>query len=157
MVFVALALAALSAAAAAPGPAVWSTNEAGLSWLSALERNEGVLRELRGLAEADAAEPATSAFAPNFSNDHFTQDPGDWTAVALMNRGVLLADGCAAAPLTCSVLTTLSPHLQPRPPHATEVGVRFLKLAPGAALREHRGPGGRLVAHLGVSIPDSVS
>ena len=82
-----------------------------------------------GEAEADAAEPTTSAFAPNFSNDHFTQDAGDWTAVALMNRGVLLAEGCAAAPMTCSVLTTLSPHLQPRPPHATEVGVRFLKLA----------------------------
>ena len=155
MVLVTLALAALTAAAAQPGP-VWSTAAPQLSWLSAL-RNPGVLRELRALAEADAAEPAASAFGPNFSNDHFTQDAGDWTAVALMNRGVLLAEGCAAAPLTCTVLTTLSPHLQPRPPHATEVGVRFLKLAPGAALREHRGPGGRLVAHLGVSIPDSVS
>jgi hypothetical protein len=35
-----------------------------------------------------------------------------------------------------------------------EVGVRLLKLDAGASLETHVGPGGRLVAHLGVLVPD---
>lgn len=34
-----------------------------------------------------------------------------------------------------------------------QVGVRLNRLLPGARLRRHRGPGNRLVAHLGIIVP----
>jgi hypothetical protein len=38
---------------------------------------------------------------------------------------------------------------------APNVGCRVVRLAPGATLRPHRRPGGRLVAHLGIRVPQA--
>ena len=76
-----------------------------------------------------------------------------------LNKGVLdIVDkqGCVAFPHTCAALDRLvaggilSPTRE-----SPQVGARLLRLAPGAVLRPHHGPGGRFVAHLGVSIPDA--
>ena len=48
--------------------------------------------------------------------------------------------GCRAAPRTCAALGAMAAPLAPRP-GAAEVGVRLLKLAAGAKLRPHVGPG----------------
>jgi hypothetical protein len=134
----------------------WSVDE--VPWLRSLGVPE-VASELGALAAADdvAQEPQEAIFRPNWDPTHILSDGGvdgsGWSALPLMNRGQLLAAGCSHAPVTCSTLENLSPFLDPRPPVATEVGVRLLKLRPGAMLRPHHGPGGRLVAHLGVKVP----
>lgn len=125
------------------------------AWLHALEA-PAIAQELRQLANDDeAAAAGASPFAAQFGPN--TDLAGgargeDWQALPLMNKGHMLPGGCAVAPVTCAALSRLRAHLQPRP-GSSEVGVRLLKLAPGGRLRPHRGPGGRLVAHLGVKIP----
>ena len=52
------------------------------------------------------------------------------------------------------MLAHLTPHLTPRL-GAAEVGVRLLKLDANATIRPHIGPGGRLVAHLGLRVPST--
>lgn len=125
-------------------------------WLRALEMPE-VASELGTLATVDEAalQPHETIFRPNWDPTHILSAGGvdGWSALPLMNKGQLLSAGCSHAPLTCSVLESLHPFLDPESPAATEVGVRLLKLRPGAVLRPHHGPGGRLVAHLGVRTP----
>lgn len=129
-------------------------------WLVALTHGP-VVRELQALADEDMLQSSSAAgggkrfaegFSPN-SNLVTVGAHGGWTAVPLMNKGALLVDGCAALPQTCAALASIAGHLAPRRGQAEEVGVRLLKLAPGASLRPHVGPGGRLVAHLGVRVP----
>eukprot|EP01052_Picozoa_sp_SAG31_P049456 SAG31_NODE_10844_length_1091_cov_1.854839_1_plen_176_part_10 len=138
---------------------VWSLDQ--LPWLRALSQNGAVASELQALADAD--EDAGTVFRPNYDPTGISTDisrnsageiSSDWQGLPLMNRGQLLPQGCSLAPVTCAALQAYAnPYLIPRPPDATEVGVRVLKLLPGSKLRPHHGPGGRLVAHLGVRIP----
>jgi hypothetical protein len=125
-------------------------------WLGALQA-PAVLTELQALADTDlrAKEGDTpTAFATEFGpNSGLSANPDGWSALGLLNKGALDPAGCAAAPLTCTVLQGLGKHLAPRV-GAEEVGVRLLKLAAGASLRPHTGPGGRLVAHLGLRVPE---
>ena len=126
------------------------------AWLRELEA-PAIVQELRTLADSDEAsthQPA--AFAAHFGPNTHLAGPGqadDWQALPLMNKGHLLQAGCSKAPTTCAALSRMQGHLQPRGTNSSEVGVRILKLAPGGSLRPHRGPGGRLVAHLGIKIP----
>ena len=122
-------------------------------WLAALQE-KAVLTELQALADRDLnGKPESETFAADFGpNSDLAQQPGGWTALPLLNKGRLDAAGCAAAPLTCAALSGLAAHLAPRD-GGDEVGVRVLKLAAGATLRPHVGPGGRLVAHLGLRVP----
>jgi hypothetical protein len=125
------------------------------AWLRQLEA-PSITQELRQLADADDADDTTSLFAAQFGpNTDLAEESGDWQALSLMNKGRLLAAGCEIAPATCAALSRLQGHLAPRgaSSSSSEVGVRILKLAPGGKLRPHRGPGGRLVAHLGIKIP----
>jgi hypothetical protein len=122
-------------------------------WLSKLQAPP-VLAELAALATIDNE----TLFRPNWdptSIEIQTEDRSDWLALALLNKGRLQPSGCHVAPETCAVLAGLAHYLQPRPPAAAEVGVRILALQPGARLRPHHGPGGRLVAHLGIRIPQT--
>ena len=141
------------------GEAIWPV-EGELAWLRALEA-PAVLAELQEVVLADAAVAVAanaSVFTPKFSASwDLATAAQDWQALPLQNKGRADAAGCAIAPITCGVLAKLHPHLVPRGPAASEVGVRLLKLAGGASLRRHVGPGGRLVAHLGVSVPPSAS
>eukprot|EP01044_Picomonas_judraskeda_P026014 COSAG03_NODE_7750_length_877_cov_0.994859_1_plen_264_part_10 len=127
-----------------------------LTWLASLE-DPAVVGELQALADRDLAaldsEGATAeSFVANFGpNSDLTLHPGDWTALVLQNKGRLDPAGCAAAPLTCAALSHLAHHLTPH--RGEEVGVRLLKLGVNATIRPHVGPGGRLVAHLGVRVP----
>ena len=125
-------------------------------WLRELE-SPAVVQELRTLADADEAggAPAPQLFTARFGPNTHLAGPraDDWQALPLMNKGALLPDGCAKAPATCAVLARMQGHLRPGGPTSSEVGGRLLMLAPGARLSPHRGPGGRLVAHLGVKIP----
>ena len=123
-------------------------------WLAALQ-DGAVLSELQSLADRDLAGDG-DLFAADFGpNSDLTEQHGGWTALPLLNKGILSVRGCAAAPLTCATLRGLSAHLAPRSTGAAaqEVGVRLLKLAVGASIRPHVGPGGRLVAHLGLRVP----
>eukprot|EP01050_Picozoa_sp_SAG11_P009751 SAG11_NODE_939_length_6468_cov_4.629926_4_plen_1017_part_00 len=129
-------------------------------WLSALQA-PGVMSELTALAadEEDRVQPGTGGvFRPNWDPTHIlsVRNKEGWEALALMNKGQLLETGCARAPMTCAALKAMRHHLIPRPP-ASEVGVRILKLLPGAVLRPHHGPGGRIVAHLGIRVPDGAT
>ena len=129
------------------------------AWLRELEA-PAITRELRQLADDDEAAAASASpggagpFTTRFGPNTDLSAADDWQALPLMNKGHLLPAGCSQAPITCAALSQLQGHLQP---HAgsSEVGVRVLKLAPGGSLRPHRGPGGRLVAHLGIKIPPS--
>ena len=127
-----------------------------LTWLASLE-DPAVVGELQALADRDLAaldsEGATAeSFVANFGpNSDLTLHPGDWTALVLQNKGRLDPAGCAAAPLTCAALSHLAHYLTPH--RGEEVGVRLLKLGVNATIRPHVGPGGRLVAHLGVRVP----
>ena len=105
---------------------------------------------------------AAAAFEPDFGPSSSLAEPagaGTWSGLTLMNKGLMQQRGCHVAPLTCGVLERLRPHLAPRlsAPLGSEVGARLLKLAPRGRLRAHRGPGGRLVAHLGLRIPEGAS
>lgn len=113
-----------------------------------------VLDELQAIADADLdGHQRQSQFTAHFGpNSDLAYREHGWSAVALMNKGELLPEGCDAAPITCAVLGRLHTHLAPRA-GAEQVGVRLLKLEAGAALRAHVGPGGRLVAHLGLRVP----
>jgi hypothetical protein len=120
-------------------------------WLSKLQ-TPPVLAELAALATTDNE----TLFRPNWDPtgiESQADDSSDWLALSLLNKGQLQPSGCNVAPETCAVLAGLAHHLQPRPPAAAEVGVRIIALQPGARLRSHHGPGGRLVAHLGIRIP----
>ena len=128
---------------------LWSVSQ--LPWLDALQ-DEDVVAELAALAEADEGSGG-HLFHPNHDPSAISA-AADWLAVPLLNKGRLQPEGCAAAERTCAVLARLHAHLDPRP-HAQEVGVRILKLQPGARLRPHHGPGGRLVAHLGIRVPET--
>ena len=78
------------------------------AWLTELE-SPAVFQELRRLADTDeAAEGAsegllfTAGFGPN---SHLaTPRAEDWQALPLMNKGVLLPEGCSKAPTTCETL-----------------------------------------------------
>ena len=146
-----------SSAGEALQQAVWPA-DGQLAWLRVLEA-PAVLAELQSVARADAEAPATdNFFTRKFSASwDLATKAQDWQALPLSNKGSADDMGCAIAPITCGVLRELHPHLVPRGPAASEVGVRLLKLAGGASLRSHVGPGGRLVAHLGVSVPPSAS
>ena len=76
-----------------------------------------------------------------------------WTTYPLLNKGRFVGDNCANASATCKALSSIMNHLAPTA-GATEVGVRLNRLLPGTRLRSHRGPGNRLVAHLGVTVPE---
>ena len=120
-------------------------------WLSKLQA-PAVLAELAALATTENK----ALFRPNWDPTALeinNRSDRDWLALALLNKGRLQPSGCRVAPETCRVLSRLTHHLQPRPPAAAEVGVRIVALQPGARLRAHHGPGGRLVAHLGILIP----
>jgi hypothetical protein len=141
---------------------LWSVAE--VPWLVALQATD-VMEELGALAVADALAPVGySAFRTKFSHDwHLAaatgSDAGEgegWASLSLMNRGALLKDGCIHAPHTCGVLQKLRTHLTSND-EAAEVGVRLLRLDAGARLRPHHGPGARLVAHLGVRVPDGAA
>ena len=124
------------------------------AWLRELEA-PAIVQELRRLADDDEAGAEPRLFKSQFGpNTHLT-GPGradDWQALPLMNKGALLPD-CAETPATCAALSRMGGHLQPSRFSSSEVGVRVLKLAPGASLQPHHGPGGRLVAHLGIKVP----
>ena len=114
-----------------------------------------MLAELQAIADHDlAAGPSSdSQFVDNFGpNGDLAKAAGGWTALPLMNKGALSSEGCMAAPRTCSALRRLATHLKPTR-SAPEVGVRVLKLDVNATIRPHVGPGGRLVAHLGLRVP----
>lgn len=116
-----------------------------------------MVNELQGIADVDRNASVGTLFAAGFGpNSDLANNPVGWTAVAFMNKGVLNHGGCTAAPKTCAVLGRLGQHLAPRA-NAEQVGVRLLKLAAGTTLRPHIGPGGRLVAHLGIRVPPSGS
>ena len=106
-----------------------------------------IVRELQEVADG--------AFVPDFQNLTLPGTaPEGWASVTLLNKGQIAPQGCAHAPRTCTVLRALLQRGYLLPTSiAPEVGVRLLRLAPGAALRPHRGPGGRLVAHVGVRVP----
>ena len=137
-----------------PLPVLWPAAE--LPWLAGLHQ-PGVLAELRAIATHDQ-QASSSTFGSHFNPSWDLARPAaeSWSSLDLMNKGQLLAPGCRAAPLTCAVLasTLLLEKLAPIVGVAEEVGVRLLKLDAGASLETHVGPGGRLVAHLGVQIPD---
>ena len=128
-----------------------------ISWLERLQE-PSMLAELQELADRDMARDNfnfaggrlrfESSFGPN---SDLAERPGDWTALVLLNKGRFNTAGCKAAPRTCAVLKDIAAHLNPS--RDEEVGVRLLKLRAGATLRPHLGPGGRLVAHLGVRVP----
>ena len=98
-----------------------------------------ILKELQALSNAD------TLFSADWQN--LATHPYDWTSITLLNKGVIDTEGCAHAPTTCALLFRLvnSGILSPTV-RASEVGARVLRLAPGARLRPHRGPGGRFVA-----------
>ena len=94
-------------------------------WLSALQA-PGVTAELAALAADDGRSRQQSgggAFSPNYDPTHIAVTDEGWEALALMNKGELLKTGCTLAPITCTALEAMHPHLAPRPA-ATEVGVR---------------------------------
>jgi hypothetical protein len=91
------------------------------------------------------------AFAPDWQNLAL-DGPDSWRSLQLLNKGQFDGSACSLAPKTCQALTSVLPQLMPTD-QAINVGCRLIRLSPGAALRPHRGPGGRLVAHLGVRVP----
>ena len=118
---------------------VWSVDdEPELAWLLALQNDPTMIAELAALALADEssqiiAPPPLNVdpgmFSANYDPSHIARAGADeWSALPLMNKGILLPNGCAAAPKTCAALGRLQPFLTPKPPAATEVGVRLLKL-----------------------------
>eukprot|EP01045_Picozoa_sp_COSAG04_P000655 COSAG04_NODE_17_length_40288_cov_9.152728_11_plen_1187_part_00 len=123
-----------------------------MPWLSAL-RAPAVFRELQGLADRDEKGTLGQLSADFGPNSNLSQTFGGWTGMSLMNKGAFNHAGCLAAPQTCEALDSMSGHLAPRP-GSEQVGVRILKLDAGASIRPHLGPGGRLVAHLGLKIPN---
>jgi hypothetical protein len=136
----------------------WPLEAAG-PWLSRLQ-TRAVRTELAALVAGDKGDGGNGdLFQPNWDPSSLSMNgTSAWESVPLLNKGRLQRDGCRAAASTCATLAALEHHLRPRPgrwglPAATEVGVRVLKLRPGAQLRPHHGPGGRLVAHLGLKIP----
>ncbi len=141
---------------------IWSAREdPKLQWLAPLS-GAAVVAELQEVARDDRDRHATTMessglFEEQFSASQPTLAPaGGWSAVTLMNKGQLNPDGCTVAPRTCAALELLQRHLAPTP-ESPEVGVRLLKLDGGAQLQAHHGPGGRLVAHLGVLVPPTAS
>ena len=127
---------------------IWSADEPPLHWLRMLT-TPAVVAELRGVASGNA-----TTFSPSFQNWNLNAHrTSDWTSLSLLNKGQLDEAGCQLAPQTCALLRTVLPQLAPVVGIAEETGARLLRLAPGARLRPHFGPGGRLVAHLGVAVP----
>ena len=127
-------------------------------WLDAIS-SAPVLRELRALAALDEASLPLPSPTVKFEADWqglTNGAPRSWSSIELLNKGMLSTDGCAVAPKTCAALQSQDVAINLSPTVVSpNVGVRLLKLAPGASLRQHRGPGGRYVAHLGVQIPPS--
>ena len=120
-------------------------------WLSALTADPGVLPELQQLADRNELQPllregegGRHAFAPDWQNLAL-DGPAGWRSLELLNKGRFDAAACALAPTTCRALSSVLPRLMPTQ-RAPNVGCRLYRLAPGAALRPHRGPGGRLVS-----------
>ena len=139
-------------------PPIWASEDPKLKFLSPLSA-EDVVKELQGVARDDRDQAATSRsrlFEDRFSASWTLAPGGGWSAVTLMNKGQLRTDSCTVAPRTCAALREIQPHLAPTP-QSPEVGVRLLKLDGGAQLQAHHGPGGRLVAHLGVLVPPTAS
>lgn len=127
---------------------VWSIDEPSLHWLRGLA-TPAVVAELRAVASGNA-----TTFSPSVQNWNLNAHrTNDWTSLSLLNKGQLDETGCQLAPQTCALLRTVLPQLAPVVSIAEETGARLLRLAPGARLRPHFGPGGRLVAHLGVAVP----
>jgi hypothetical protein len=141
----------------------WAAADADVAWLAALQE-PAVLAELQALADHDLGNNSTTTnttnhhtappqFVANFGpNGDLAGQAGGWTALPLLNKGALSLEGCLAAPRTCATLGRLATQLAPTP-SAPEVGARVLKLDAGATIRPHVGPGGRLVAHLGLRVP----
>jgi hypothetical protein len=119
-----------------------------LPWLSELQ-TPAIQSELMAIVSS-----RSDLLGPNWDPSFISSSGADyWLSLPLLNKGRLQSAGCSVAVETCAALARLSHFLMPRPPAATEVGVRLLSLQPGAKLRPHRGPGGRLVAHLGILTP----
>ena len=125
-----------------------------LPWLAMLQ-TETIRDELAAVVAMDAR--VGGLFQPNWDPSSISNRSGDWESLSLLNKGRVQRAGCEVAAETCAVLRRLGHYLKPRPPAAAEVGVRILKLMPNAKLRPHHGPGGRLVAHLGIKIPTGSS
>ena len=122
-------------------------------WLRRLQEG-AVMEELQSFVGREASQrPFREAFSSSWTLTN-RGDVDDWSAVELMNKGVL-ADGthCQHLPITCDILSQLAGAELAPTRDVQQVGVRLLRLAPGAGLRPHHGPGGRLVAHLGLRIP----
>jgi hypothetical protein len=131
---------------------LWSVDE--VPWLRALQVPV-VLAELQAVASSSQTMTGDNLlFRPSHQNWNLPgRSINDWTSLSLVNKGQLDQTGCALVPETCAVLLQMMWHFSPVKGVAEETGARLYKLAPGAVLRPHFGPGGRLVAHLGVKVP----
>jgi hypothetical protein len=71
-------------------------------------------------ADAGKFDVDPGAFLANWDPSQISRPGADeWSALPLMNKGILLPNGCAAAPQTCEALRELEPFLAPRAPAAT--------------------------------------
>jgi hypothetical protein len=124
---------------------------AGTPWLRRFQ-DPTIMAELRQFVRT---ENESQSFQPAFSASWTlpTRATDDWSAVPLASKGVLEDGHCARLPRTCGLVASLRRELGPVY-GAEHVGARLLRLAPGASLRPHRGPGGRLVGHLGIAVPE---
>ena len=134
---------------------LWTVNE--VPWLRALGVPQ-VLAELQAVAASSSTSQIATGdnmlFRPSHQNWNLpARSINDWTSLSLVNKGQLDQEGCALAPETCAVLLQMMERLSPVAGIAEETGARMYQLAPGAVLRPHFGPAGRLVAHLGVKVP----
>ena len=118
------------------------------AWLPALTANNpAVLLELQALADQNELEPVLRgqagrhAFQPDWQNLAL-DGPDSWRSLALLNKGRFDDEACRLTPRTCHALASVLPQLAPTE-RAPNVGCRVVRLAPGATLRPHRGPGGR--------------
>ena len=70
-------------------------------WLSEVSRPD-LVAELRGIADGDDI----GEFVPDWQG--LTEGAAaDWSAITLLNKGHLNADGCARAPVTCATFGSL--------------------------------------------------
>lgn len=121
-------------------------------WLATFTEH-AVSSELRALANAATGAEGTPAarallteWQPDWQN---LTGPGtgtaEWSAITLLNKGTPDPVGCRLAPVTCAQLVKLvASGVLTAAEGATEVGARLLRLGPGASLRPHHGPGGKL-------------
>jgi hypothetical protein len=127
---------------------VWDPADPSVAWLSKL-RSPAVLAELKALASGGGL-----GFDGSHLDSSLVEAGGDigWMSYPILNKGHFVAGHCNALPATCAVLAGLRAELSPIPGVSEEVGVRINRLMPGTLLRRHKGPGGRLVAHVGIQV-----